>query len=123
MKNVVLVGALVLAGCAPSPEDVAAQKLLQDTMAGANQNLAIAQQALAKAAELHKHYYEVTLPHCRAAFDALKIGSSISGMDMKCDHHFHTTETASGKHDQIVFDDVGNLYFDNGRLTAKQRSY
>ena len=34
--------------------------------------------------------------------------------------HINSTETDSGTRDQSVFRDLGNLYFQNGRLVAKQ---
>lgn len=117
----ILVG---LAGCGPSAEMVALEKVQQDAIADANKQLALAQLASGKAAELRKHYYEVTLPACRAAFDGLKIGSPLAGIEtIKCRPHLNTTETARGTHDQFVFEDIGYLYYDNGRLTAKQRTY
>jgi hypothetical protein len=72
-------------------------------------------------ARVRKHYAQ-----CRAAFAALKIGSSLvdehrSMFEQGCrPDHINSMETASGTRDQYVFENLGNLYFENGRLVAKQ---
>jgi hypothetical protein len=59
---------------------------------------------------------------CIVDLESLKIGDSLletARFACKPDH-INTTDTASGSHDQYVYEDIGYLYFDNGRLVARQ---